>query len=129
RLHAIDMIGCRHVDWRQTRICKPDRGFPGIATVYFWPDRKTVGWVCLLGALVLGVFWFWLEARSALQSVYVRAPWRTTLLLGLGSGMLFALLFSLLAPILFEGSLEAKQHAVAVSDDIINFLYDRQIRE
>jgi hypothetical protein len=46
-------------------------GLIGIPAFYLWPDKKWIGWVCLLAAVVLVLVWFVLELRKS-EATYTR---------------------------------------------------------
>jgi hypothetical protein len=40
-------------------------GLVGISAFYLWPDKRWIGWACLLAAVVLVLVWFVLELRKS----------------------------------------------------------------
>src|ERR1700722_8287667 len=62
--------------------------FFGIAAMYLWPDKKWIGWVCLVVAIISAVIW----AGSELH-LDGRKPVRSSLAVGLCAGVLIGLIY------------------------------------
>jgi len=48
--------------------------FLGIATMYLWPDKRWIGWLCLLFAVALLLYWPWREFGIQATNLYQKHP-------------------------------------------------------
>ena len=61
--------------------------FFSIAAAILWPDKKWIGWLSLVAAGTLLVWWLFLEIRTKIPNLYQNYPIRSTLLVFLFGGV------------------------------------------
>jgi hypothetical protein len=67
-----------------------------IAVPILWPDKKVIGWLCLLAVFVLAIWWLWIEFHLQIPNYYQKSPVRSTLAVFLTGGIISAGLWLLI---------------------------------
>lgn len=72
-------------------------GLLAIAAFYLWPDKKWIGWLCLIAAVILSLAWVELEFQEQLARFYGGSPFGSTLIVSIAGGLFTGVLWWLLA--------------------------------